>query len=71
MRITDQYIFEDYYLVVISNISKKLLTKKLLDKTKDELGEIIYNMYYSDISPEKATVLMESFYSVFKKFLND
>ena len=70
MRISDLYEFNDYYCLVIDNISKRLLTDDLKERTNEELLEVINEMYYKDISPTTAVVLLESFYSNFRKYFN-
>lgn len=70
VKISDTYSFDDYYLLVIDNISKKLLTRELKEKTKDPLLEFIHDMYYKEISPSTAILAIESFYSNFRKFIN-
>lgn len=69
MTITQQYTFDEYYSVVLDNVSKKTLTEELRVSTKEELYEMIYDLYFLDVQPTKSVVLLESFYSKFRKFL--
>lgn len=70
MRISDHYTFDEYYVLVEQNVSKRLLTKELKQTTKEPLLEVIHDMYNKDVLPTTAVKLIESFYSNFRNFLN-
>lgn len=70
MNVTEQYNFDEYYSLVVENVSKRLLTPELKEITKEELFELVYDLYFQEIAPSKSVVLLESFYSKFRKFLN-
>lgn len=70
MNVTEQYSFDEYFSVVLDNVSKRTLTEELRVLTKEELYEMVYDLYFLDVQPTKAVVLLESFYSKFRKFLN-
>ncbi len=69
MNNTDQYTFEEYYDIVVGNVSKRVLNEYKVTLTKEPLYEIIFDMYRLDINTSQAVVLLESFYSKFKNFL--
>jgi len=70
MRNLDKYeSFDGYYDVVVSNVSRNVLTDELFNKTASELSEIVYVLFYKDIPDTKAVILIENFYRIFKKQL--
>jgi hypothetical protein len=70
VRNLDKYeSFEGYYDVVVSNISRNVLTDALFNITHSELSEMVYVLFYKDIPDTKAVLLLENFYRIYKKQL--
>ena len=52
--------FEEYYLTIKDNISTNILSEEYYYKIKDELQEIVYVMYYKQISKVDAVITLEA-----------
>lgn len=62
-------VFEDYLKSVKDNFSKSIVPRGVLNKTKAAFEETVYDIYRTNLSEEKAVVLMENFYRKYRDFL--
>lgn len=62
-------VFEDYLKSVKDNFSKSIVPRQVLNETKSEFEETVYDMYRTQLPEEKAVVLMENFYRKYRGFL--
>lgn len=56
--------FEDYYEAVVTR-----LDGKRINRTREELEELIYIFYYKDIPDTQAIMLTQNIYSIYRKFI--
>lgn len=57
--------FEEYYEVVISNVSHTVLPDSIYNYSEQRITEIVQRMYRFDIPFKKAAVLLETFFDQF------
>ena len=57
--------FEEYYEVVIANVSHSILPDKLYNYAEQRIVEVVQRMYRYDIPFKKAAVLLETFFDQF------
>jgi hypothetical protein len=60
--------FQEYYEVVLQNISRNVIPIHIMSKTSENLREFIYDMYTKDFGTSMTVIIVESLYINYREF---